>query len=127
MPFVVRVISDAVPILEVVYPAEPTHTDVAKYLVDMKRTIDDQRGAPWACLVDQRGLVRMDGTLLERVAALNAYAQQHGMVCSARLVSSEAAALQARRIAEQAGLDLPIRTFASREDALAWLHTHLAT
>ena len=124
MGFDVRVVDGEVTILEVVYPAEPTHADVARYLVDMKRTIDGQGGRPWACLVDQRGLLRMDGTLLERVAALNAYAQQNGMICSARLVASEAAALQASRIAEQAKLALPVRTFADRDDALAWLRDH---
>jgi hypothetical protein len=122
VPFEVRVVAGPTPILEVVYPAEPTHAEVASYLLDMKRTIDAQGGSPWMCLVDQRGLVRMDGRLLEQVSALNAYARLHGMICSARIVASSAAASQAHRIAEQARLGTPIQTFATREEALDWLH-----
>jgi hypothetical protein len=73
------------------------------------------------CLVDQRRLVTMDPTLLERVAALNAYAQSNGMTRSARIVASVIATLQVRRIAEQAGLSAPVRAFTSRIEALEWL------
>jgi hypothetical protein len=123
VPFEIRVIEEQVPILEVVYPSEPSHADVAGYLLEMKRTIDERGGQPWMCLVDQRRLVTMDPVLLERVAVLNAYAQSNGMTRSARVVASVIATLQVQRIAEQAGLRAPVRAFTSRNEALAWLRS----
>lgn len=121
MPFEIR--EDAAHhIVEVVYPAEPSAHDVAEYLMKMKRTIDAQAG-PWSCLVDQRELKVMEPTLVERVSTLNRYAQAKGMLRSARVVAGSVAALQARKIAENALLRAPVRAFASREEAVAWLTT----
>lgn len=119
MAFDIRV-HDAQGVIEVIYPPEPSHVEVADYLVRMKRAIDG-RGGPWKCLVDQRSLKLLEPALLERIATLNAYAQAKGMTRSARVVASSVAALQARRIAESAALSAPVRTFGDRETALAWL------
>jgi hypothetical protein len=121
MPFEVRVHAEG-DIIEVIYPAEPTATDVAEYAVEIRAAIDSRSG-PWSCLVDQRNLKRLGESLLVQVQALNRYAQEHGMTRSARIVASVEGVLQSTRLASQGGLTSPLRTFASREKALAWLRS----
>jgi hypothetical protein len=113
--------SDA--IIEIVYPENPTKEDVKDYADRVKKIIAKQTG-PWSCLVDQRRLHLMPDPLYEQVAALNVFAQQHGMKQSARVVSGPVAAvatLQTKRMHRQAALSRPVRTFTSRDEALGWL------
>lgn len=122
MPFEI-VVHEADAIVEVVYPEKPTEEDVDDYVGRVKKIIALQQG-PWSCLVDQRQLNLMPDSLYEQAASLNAYAQEHGMKRSARVVSSATAAvatLQTIRMHSQASLNLPVRTFTSRDDAIAWL------
>jgi hypothetical protein len=117
------VVHEADAIVEVVYPENPTQEDVDDYVGRVKKIIAGRQG-PWSCLVDQRQLNLMPDRRYEQVAALNAYAQQHGMKQSARVVSRRAAAvatLQTTRMRRQASLSRPVRTFTSRDDAIAWL------
>jgi hypothetical protein len=110
-------------IVEVVYPENPTLQDVEDYVTRVKKIIARRKG-PWSCLVDQRRLNLMPDDLYEQVAALNTYAQQHGMKQSARVVSKAAAAvasLQTTRMQRQAALNRPVRTFTSRDEAIEWL------
>lgn len=108
-------------VIEVVYPAEPVSHDVVAYLGAMTRAIGAETG-PWMCLVDQRPLLGViQPALLERLAMLNRYAKQRQMLKSARIVASSAAALQARRLAEEAGVANVVRTFTARDDAWGWL------
>jgi hypothetical protein len=71
--------------------------------------------------VDQRKLIVMEQSLYEQIAALNAYAQQHGMKQAARVVASAVSSLQSSRMYRQSAIDRPVRTFTTRDGALAWL------
>jgi hypothetical protein len=119
MPFDIKVHAQE-RILEVVYPPEPTAQEVAEYAVQMRATID---GMPseWFALVDQRAVRAMSPDLVSTLTGLNAYAQMKGMALSARVVQSAPSGLQAWRMTRQAMLNIPARTFESREEALAWL------
>jgi hypothetical protein len=108
------------PIIEFVYPERPTAVDVANYVSDVRRIIQRQRG-PWCCLVDQRLLPVMPQEFVEHVKDLNAYAAQHKMRKTARLVTNAVASLQAARFAREVKLASSLRTFTSRQAALAWL------
>ncbi len=119
VPFEI-VVHDYESIVEVVYPVRPTEPDVEDYIRRIKRVIAE-RSAPWSCLVDQRKLSVMPESLYDRIASLNVYAQQHGMKQSARVVSSAVASLQSARMRRQSAIASPVRTFTSRDDALAWL------
>jgi hypothetical protein len=44
------------------------------------------------------------------------------MLRSARVVTSAVAGLQSARMAREASLRVPVRTFESREEALTWLN-----
>jgi hypothetical protein len=119
VPFEI-VVHKADSIIEVIYPETPTQEDVEDYVSKVKKAIAGQRG-PWSCLVDQRRLHLMPDALYEQVTGLNAFAQQHGMTQSARVVSSAVATLQATRMQRHAAIKRPVRTFTSRDDAIAWL------
>ncbi|HEX9295996.1 MAG TPA: STAS/SEC14 domain-containing protein [Polyangiaceae bacterium] len=119
MPFEI-IVHDAESIIEIIYPEKPTRGDVDDYVNRVKKIISRRR-APWLCLVDQRQLNLMPDGLYEQIAALNVYAQQRGMIRSARVVSSAVATLQANRMQRQSGLERPVRTFTSRDEAVAWL------
>jgi hypothetical protein len=121
MPFEVHIHPEG-DVIEVVYPADSSATDVAEYATKMRAAIDSRSG-PWSCLVDQRKMKRLGESLLIQVQALNRHAQEHGMVRSARVVASVEGVLQSTRLATQGGLSSPLRTFASREKALAWLRS----
>jgi hypothetical protein len=107
-------------IVEVTYPAEPTAGDVADYTMRIKRAMDEQK-QPWCCLVDQRALKMISPKLMEKITLLNGYAQKRGMKKTARVVSSNAAMLQAMQMAEKTELHARVRSFMTREEALAWL------
>ena len=125
MPFVITQ-RDAGRILEVEYPARPTSDDVNSYALAIRVAIR-QAKKPWGCLVDQRQLVVMPPDVVPVVADLNAFAQHNGMAGSARLVTSKMAQLQATRLAREATLKVPLRTFDDREQALRWLRQLIAS
>jgi hypothetical protein len=108
-------------ILEIRYPSHPSAEDIAAYVIAARQAIDRFAG-PWSCLVDQHTLVVLPPELAGQVAELNAYAAQHGMKQSARVISSAVAALQVSRLAK-GGIPVPVRTFSSREAAFAWLRS----
>jgi hypothetical protein len=114
------IVEHAGPILEFVYPSDPSVAEVAAYVNDVRRLID-QQDAPWCCLVDQRKLPVMPREVVDAVKGLNAYAAQRGMRKTARLVTSAVASLQAARFAREVRLVDTLRTFTSRAAALAWL------
>ncbi len=124
MPFLLAPAFDDT-VLEVVYPAQPSEEDVASYGERVKAAIKRMK-RPWGCLVDQRALVVVRPDLVEKLSELNAFAQRHGMHCSARIVASKVAELQAARIAREGTLHVPVRTFADRTVALSWVRGQLA-
>jgi len=119
MPFEVSVDRDA-QLLEVVYPSEPSPLDVAEYTTRTKKIIESFNG-PWDCLVDQRRLVAIPARMVGHITGLNSYAAQHGMRRCARLVASSVSIMQAQRMAQETSLTDAVRTFATRDAALAWL------
>jgi hypothetical protein len=119
MPFVITP-SNGGRILEVEYPAHPTKEEVSAYALASRAAIR-QLDTPWGCLVDQRRLVVMPPDVIAVMTELNAFAQNHGMAGSARLVGSKMAQLQATRLGREATLKVPLRTFDDRERALLWL------
>ena len=115
----------AASIVEVIYPPCPSREDVAAYVAQITRLLDDRR-CRFGCLVDQRALIVMPPDLVHTVATLNNYAELRGMVRSARIGSSAAACAQTRRMAHEASLSVPAGTFASRDEAIRWLLEGLA-
>ena len=107
-------------IIEVTYPARPTDAEVAAYVREIKALMDQQK-ASWRCLVDQRQLAVMAPDLVDKVGELNAYGVKRGMVRAARVIATSVANLQTARMARQVSLPVPIKTFTSRDAALAWL------
>jgi hypothetical protein len=108
-------------IVEVIYPPTVTVSNVEDYVRRIKVTMDQQK-TEWACLVDQRDLSVMPPELVEKIASLNAYAQKRRMKKTARVISSAVAGLQAARISRDSlRTETPLRTFTSRDEALAWL------
>jgi hypothetical protein len=120
MPFEIKRHPGAAAIVEVVYPERPSKGDVDEYVARI-RTIIEREARGFACLVDQRRLAVMPPELVPTVTALNAYAQSKGMLRSARVVTSAVAGLQSARMAREASLRVPMRTFESRDEALTWL------
>jgi hypothetical protein len=123
MPFrIIRHTSAA--IIEVVYPSHPNEADVAQYLAEIRRAmVEAFKVGPWSCLVDQRELKLMDPKLMEHIVSMNAFARTHGMKRSARVVDGALAKLQAGRIARTTEAGDTVRSFDSRDDALAWLQS----
>jgi hypothetical protein len=119
MPFQITV-HEADRIIDVVYPPQPSAEDVTDYLKRIRETIA-RMGGPWSALVDQGQLRVMPPEMVATMASLNAFAQLHGMMRSARVVHDPASGLQAWRMTKQAMLTIPTRTFETREAALAWL------
>jgi stage II sporulation SpoAA-like protein len=119
MGFEIRV--DAVAgIVEITYPARPTNSEIEAYVREIKAVMDRQPKG-WRCLVDQRQLAVMPPDLVERVGELNAYGAKRGMARAARVIATSVANLQTARMARQASLEVPIKTFTSRDAAMAWL------
>jgi hypothetical protein len=112
-------IFEILPILEVIYPAHPTRADIDAYVARAYEMIDAQRGRPFCCLADQRALQVMPPELVTALGKLNGHAYGHGMRCTARLVSSAIAGLQAHRLAREHHFEL--QAFEQRDDALLWL------
>jgi stage II sporulation SpoAA-like protein len=107
-------------IVEITYPARPTESEIDAYVREIKAIMDRQPKG-WRCLVDQRQLAVMPPELVDKVAELNTYGVQHGMARAARVIATSVANLQTARMARQADLRVPIKTFTSRDAALAWL------
>jgi hypothetical protein len=107
-------------IVEITYPARPSDSEIDAYVRDIKAVMD-RLPKGWRCLVDQRQLAVMAPELVEKVAALNAYGAGRGMARAARVIATSVANLQTARMARQASLEVPIKTFTSRDAALAWL------
>jgi hypothetical protein len=125
MAFVIKP-ADGGRILEVEYPARPTQEEVSEYSLASRAAIRQLAGT-WGCLVDQRRLIVMPPDVVAVMAELNAFAQNHGMVGSARVVSSKMSELQATRLGREATLKVPLRTFDDRELALQWLRELIET
>ena len=113
-------INDQEKIVEIIYPARPSDSEVDAYVREIKAVMDRQPKG-WRCLVDQRQLAVMPPELVEKVAELNAYGVKRGMARAARVIATSVANLQTARMARQASLEVPIKTFTSRDAALAWL------
>ena len=119
MPFQI-IVHEPDRILEVIYPPQPTTADLDEYLSRVRETIEGLNGN-WSALVDQSQLRVMPSSMVAAMAKLNAFAQLKGMKRSARIVSTAASGLQAWRMTKQAMLNIPARTFESREEAIGWL------
>ncbi len=119
MPFQI-IVHEPDRILEVVYPAQPSDADLNDYLARVKEAIEKLAGE-WSALVDQSQLRVMPAPMVAEMARLNAHAQLKGMKRSARIVSTAASGLQAWRMTKQAMLNIPTRTFETRDEALGWL------
>jgi hypothetical protein len=119
MGFVIKV-DAAAGIVEITYPARPTDSEIDVYVREIKAVMDVQPKG-WRCLVDQRQLAVMAPELVDKVAQLNAYGVKRGMARAARVIATSVANLQTARMARQASLEVPIKTFTSRDAAMAWL------
>src|SRR5215468_5458265 len=119
MGFEIKVDAEA-RIIEITYPARPTDSEIDAYVREIKAVMDKQPKG-WRCLVDQRQLAVMPPDLVDKVAELNAYGVKRGMARAARVIATSVANLQTARMARQASLEVPIKTFTSRDAALAWL------
>jgi hypothetical protein len=118
MPFEITVHPEE-RIIEIAYPARPTMREVEEYVAESERMIAAQ-GPGWTTLADERQVRTMAPTVAARLAELNLKALQHGLRRSARLVST-AASLKITMVARSAAGNVPVRTFETREAALAWL------
>jgi hypothetical protein len=119
MPFEIRV-DRTRQLIEIVYPAQPTPDDIVVYVAEIQSAIASMN-CDWDCLVDQRQLKVMPPELVEQVGFLNAWAAERRMRRSARVVAGAVASLQASRMAREVSLSTKVRSFASREEAIAWL------
>ena len=99
----VVVVRRAERVLEVVYPERPSLEGVERYVREAEEAIRSF-GGPWSCLVDQRALRVMSGELASIVGALNTFAQQNGMLRSARVVASSMGELQVSRVMRSASV-----------------------
>lgn len=108
-------------VVEVVYPSHPTAMSFATYEQQVREAILAMKGT-WDCLVDQRALKVAPPEISGRLGELNAWARQHGMRRTARVVADSAISeLQARRISREAQLAEQAQLFRSREDAWAYV------
>jgi hypothetical protein len=112
-------IFDTLTIVEVIYPSHPTEDDIGSYVTRAHAFIDAQRGLPFSCLADQSALRVMPPELVTTLVELNTYAHEHGMLRTARVISSAVAALQAQSLARENVFEL--QSFESRDEALVWL------
>jgi len=107
-------------ILEVLYPARPTPDMFDAYEERLRRMVK-KLGGRWMCLVDQRAMPVAPEGLTDRIADFNAWALEHGMTRSARVVQHRLVAkLQANHILQHSGVKESSLHY-SREDAWGWL------
>jgi hypothetical protein len=122
----VRIVEHEQPrIIEVVYPtAALTALGHADYTIRIKQAMEKQPG-PWALLVDQRAVRRLDDKLKDKMLALYAFAAKRGMVASARIVKSPAEALRLTEMVRDGELKGRVRMFTERAEAWDWLREAL--
>src|SRR3954468_4856631 len=91
-------------VIEVVYPSHPTAEAYFRYEQQIRAAIIAMAGE-WDCLVDQRALKVAPPEIAGRLASLNAWAREHGMRRTTRVVAESAISeIQARRITREAQL-----------------------
>jgi hypothetical protein len=116
----VIVVHAAERIVEVIYPPHPTPDMFDAYQGRLEGVIEGLEGA-WMCMVDQRAMPVAPEGLTERIAEFNAWALEHGMKRSARIVQHRLVAkLQANHILQHSGVKEASLHY-SREDAWRWL------
>ena len=110
-------------VLEVRYPEHPTMELYEKYEREVRVAIAAlQTGGPWDCIVDQSALRTLAPDFPPRIALLNAWAHEHGMRRTARLVSSSAVGeMQTIRILRESGVLHIGRVFHDRPSAWAFV------
>lgn len=114
------VVHQADRIIEVRYPARPTMDSYLRYERDVRAAIEAQKGQ-WDCLVDQSALSALAPEFTPRIADLNAWAREHGMRHTARVISESAIGeLQGARILKQGGVQDVGTLFKKRDEA--WAH-----
>ena len=125
-PFVISV-HQKERVLEVKYPERPTLPAYGKYDVEVRAAIIAlAAGGPWDCIVDQTALRAMAPEFPPLIAVLNAWAREHGMRRTARLVSDSAIGeLQTLRILRDAGVTNMGQVFHDRPSAWAFVTTKL--
>ena len=110
-------------VLEVKYPQKPTLESYEKYDVEVRAAmLQLAAGGPWDCIVDQSALKTLAPEFPPRIAALNAWAKDHGMRRTARLVSHSAVGeLQTIRILRESGVLHIGKVFHDRSAAWAFV------
>ena len=93
-------------VLEVRYPERPTMAFYEQYELEVRAAILRLAAeGPWDCIVDQSALRALAPDFPPRIAVLNAWAREHGMHRTARLVSDSAVGeLQTVRILRESGV-----------------------
>ena len=106
-------------VLEVRYPARPTMEAFEAYLAEVRAVILElAKGGPWDCIVDQSALKALAPDFPPRISELNAWAREHGMRRTGRLVSASAVGeLQTLRILKEAGVKDTGAVFRDRQTA----------
>jgi len=117
------VVHPAEHVVEVVYPAHPTPDMFDAYQKRLQRVVLELNSPRWMCLVDQRAMAVAPEALTDRIALFNAWALDHGMVRSARIIQPRLMAkLQANHILQHGGVRVAA-LYHTREEAWAWLTT----
>ena len=118
-PFTIEV-HETERVLEVRYPERPTMELFEEYEREVRAAMTAlARRGPWDCIVDQSALRTLAPDFPPRIAVLNAWAHEHGMRRTARLVSDSAVGeLQTIRILRESGVQHIGRVFHER--AAAW-------
>jgi hypothetical protein len=112
-------------IIEVVYPtAALTALGHADYTIRIKQVMEKQPG-PWALLVDQRAVRRLDDKLKDKMLALYSYATKRGMIASARIVKSPTEVLRLTEMVRDGELKGRVRMFTERAEGWEWLRDEL--
>lgn len=114
-------------VLEVRYPEHPTMEFYEKYELAAREAIVALAAeGPWDCIVDQSALKALAPDFPPRIALLNAWAREHGMRRTARLVSDSAVGeLQTIRILREAGVMNVGKVFHDRAAAWKFVTTSL--
>ena len=106
-------------VLEVRYPERVTEAFYEQYDREVRAAILGlAAGGPWDCVVDQSALRALAPEFPPRISVLNAWAREHGMRKTARLVSDSAIGeLQTLRILREAGVTTTGAVFHDRDAA----------
>lgn len=112
-------------VLEVRYPVRPTMESYEQYEVELRAAILrlEPQGS-WDLVVDQSALRALAPEFPPRIALLNAWAKEHGMRRTARVVSNSAVGeLQTIRILRESGVLHIGAVFHDRAAAWAFVTT----